>query len=249
MRIISVVPSLTELLFDLGLDEHIVGVTRFCIHPKNKIKSKQKVGGTKNLKIERILELSPTLIIANKEENAKADIEELQKSYTVLLTDIYSLEDALKSILTIGELTQSNIEAGLLVQKIQSEFDAYIPNNKLQGKKVAYLIWNDPIMICGRNTFINILIEKMGMKNVFPQIDGRYPQINESQLHLLEPDCIFLSSEPFPFKNKHLVDFQKRFPKTKVSLVDGEMFSWYGSRLKLVPEYLTKLQKELIISC
>lgn len=243
MRIISVVPSLTELLFDLGLESQIVGVTRFCIHPKEKTKKIKKIGGTKNLKIERIIELQPDLIIANKEENAKEDIQLLQQKCNVLLTDIFTLEDSLEVIKEIGELTSTKSQAEVLRNQINHAFNTMKIPSPLNGKTLAYVIWQNPVMIAGTNTFINDLITKLGFTNITKE--SRYPMINDEELNVLDPDYIFLSSEPFPFKEKQRAEFQKKHPNSRVVLVDGEMFSWYGSRLLLAPEYFQNLLFQL----
>ena len=244
MRIISVVPSLTELLFDLGIENEIVGITRFCIHPKGKVGSITKVGGTKSLKLERISSLNPDIIIANKEENAKSDIEYLQKHYNVLLTDIFTLDDALDSILEIGEKTNVFPIAQKLVTEIKYEFEQLKPFSN-SNNVVGYFIWENPKMISGRNTFINDLINKLGFVNMDINPESRYPELSTQEVNELNPDVIFLSSEPFPFKEKHKLEFEIQFPKARVILVDGEMFSWYGSRLKKAPKYFNQLIKEL----
>jgi ABC-type Fe3+-hydroxamate transport system substrate-binding protein len=244
MKIISVVPSLTELLFDLNLDRQLVGVTRFCIHPKDKVKSIPKIGGTKNLKLERIRSLKPDLIIANKEENAQTDIETLQNEFDLLVTDIITIEDAYAVILTIGQKTNTSLLAIELVSQIKFQFHKLSKIAKSK-KTVAYLIWNDPIMLAGKNTFIDQLLQQIGLTNILNEPNSRYPSVTNTELMQLEPEYIFLSSEPFPFKNLHKEVFAANFPKSQIILVDGEMFSWYGSRMKLAPNYLSLLLKTL----
>ncbi len=244
MRIISVVPSLTELLFDLGLQNEIVGITRFCIHPKQKNNKVTKVGGTKSLKLDRIFQLEPDIIIANKEENAQEDIEYLKKHFDVLLTDIFTLEQALESILEIGRRTNVIFKAKLLVEEIRMEFKHLKPFSKSKNK-VAYFIWDNPMMISGRNTFINNILEILGFENLDTNVASRYPELTNQKIIEGKPDFLFLSSEPFPFKEKQKLEFESRFPKMQVVLVDGEMFSWYGSRLKLAPKYFNQLIQEL----
>jgi ABC-type Fe3+-hydroxamate transport system substrate-binding protein len=245
MRIISVVPSLTELLFDLGLDDQIVGVTRFCIHPAEKVAKTKNVGGTKKLKLDVITSLNPDLIIANKEENSKDDILELQKNHTVLLTDIFTLEDAIDVITQIGKLTQTTLEASQLIEKIDAGFNQLKNTPTPNHSSCAYLIWQKPIMLAGRNTFINDLLNKMGVENLIESPNSRYPDFTLTELKEAKPAYLFLSSEPFPFKEVHQTEFEKEFPDSQVILVDGEMFSWYGSRLALAPYYFAKLLKQL----
>tara|TARA_R110002050_G_scaffold102774_1_gene211590 strand:+ start:25349 stop:26101 length:753 start_codon:yes stop_codon:yes gene_type:complete len=241
MRIVSVVPSLTELLFDLNLDNQIVGVTRFCIHPKAKTKAILKIGGTKNLKIQKIIDLKPDLIVANKEENERSDIEELQKHCVVWVTDILTIADALKVIITLGKKTNTEILAQSLVSKIKNEFEGLHKLNSEEPRNTAYLIWNDPIMLAGRKTFIQDMLEQIGCNNILKDSASRYPISSIEELKALNPNYIFLSSEPYPFKEKHQLAFQKALPNSKVLLVDGEMFSWYGSRMAKAPNYFNKL--------
>ena len=246
MRIISLVPSQTELLHDLGLDEEVVGITKFCVHPQQWFRSKTRVGGTKNIKMEVVHQLNPDLIIANKEENTKEQIEELNKSYRVWITDIKTLDDALQLIKNIGELTNTNIKANLLTDQIKERFtrlnkQLVTRNRKL---KTAYLIWQNPCMAAGGDTFIHDMMNHCGFENIFKETN-RYPKMTEEQFRGKNCELLLLSSEPFPFKENHIVAFQQQLPDTKIILVDGEMFSWYGSRLLYAPEYFLGLIKEL----
>jgi len=244
-RIVSIVPSQTELLFDLGLDEEVVGITKFCIHPIEKFASKTKIGGTKKLLIEKISDLKPDLIIGNKEENTKEEVELLMQEFPVWMSDIYNLEDAIKTITQIGELVNREPEAAYLNHLINVGFTDLqtLAVEKNINQTLAYLIWKDPYMFAGRNTFIDDILRKIGLQNVIQQ--SRYPELNISQLQTLNPKLIFLSSEPYPFKQKHIDEIQSPFPNAKVMLVDGEMFSWYGSRLVKAVNYLFHLQDEL----
>ncbi|SOD11386.1 ABC-type Fe3+-hydroxamate transport system, substrate-binding protein [Pedobacter xixiisoli] len=245
-RIISLVPSQTELLFDLGLDEEVVGLTKFCIHPIEKFAAKQKVGGTKKLNIDIIRELKPDLIIGNKEENSKADIELLQQEFPVWMSDIYNLEDAIQTISDIGNLVDRQPEATYLNHLINAGFRDLqtLALEKNIDKTVAYVIWKDPYMLAGRDTFINDILQKIGLRNI---INGsRYPEIELPQLQTKNCELVFLSSEPYPFKEKHLKEIRLALPKTKVMLVDGEMFSWYGSRLVKAVQYFFEFQNQLL---
>lgn len=244
-RIISLVPSQTELLFDLGLDSEIIGITKFCVHPESKFKVKTKIGGTKKLNLDLIRSLKPDLIIGNKEENEQTQIEELMKNLPVWMSDIYDLEDAKKTITQIGELVDRTPEAAYLNHLINAGFNDLqtlaLENNL--NKSVAYLIWKNPYMFAGRNTFINHMLAMNGLNNVIRE--NRYPEMDLNELALLKPELIFLSSEPYPFKEKHLEEIRVVIPEAKVMLVDGEMFSWYGSRLVKAVQYLFQFQKEL----
>jgi len=244
-RIVSIVPSQTELLFDLGLDEEIIGLTKFCIHPIDKFASRTKVGGTKKLNIDLIKDLKPDLIIGNKEENTQSDIEELAEFFPVWMSDIFTLDDAMKTITEIGELVDRAPEASYLNHLISAGFSdlkTFALQNNID-KKVAYLIWRKPFMAAGKNTFIDDVLLTNGMINVIGE--ERYPEITLEELKTLNCELILLSSEPYPFKEKHIEEIQAAIPNAKVLLVDGEMFSWYGSRLVKAVQYFFEFQKEL----
>jgi ABC-type Fe3+-hydroxamate transport system substrate-binding protein len=234
-RIVSLVPSQTELLVDLGLRDWIVGVTKFCIHPKGLKKEKTVIGGTKNFHFDKIESLQPDLIIGNKEENYQEGIERLSEKFPVWMSDIYTLEDAYRMILSIGELTDTSIKANQIVSQIK---DGLEKEFKLKGSAV-YLIWKDPLIAIGSNTFINSILEKAGFKNLINP--SRYPEIDLEEIVNLNPEFLLLSSEPFPFKEKHISFFQEKLPKTKIKIVDGEMFSWYGSRLLFAGRYFESI--------
>lgn len=234
-RIVSLVPSQTELLMDLGLKDRIVGITKFCIHPEGLKKDKTIIGGTKNFKIDRIDSLHPDLIIGNKEENDKEGIERLASKYPVWMSDIYNLEDAYQMILSIGKVTGAFSKAKQIVSQIKYELGKEF---KFKGSAI-YLIWKDPWIVVGSNTFIDSMLEKAGFQNLIHQT--RYPKIELEELVHFNPDNLLLSSEPFPFKEKHISFFLERLPKAKIRVVDGEMFSWYGSRLALSGKYFSNL--------
>jgi ABC-type Fe3+-hydroxamate transport system substrate-binding protein len=240
-RIISLVPSQTELLFDLGLDKEIIGITRFCIHPEEKCAKKVKVGGTKRFNFDLIDKLKPDLIIGNKEENYKAGIERLSSKYTVWMSDVNTLEDAYQMIKCVGDMVGKSNEAYDIVSEIKSKIKQFKYHSSI---KVAYFIWNRPYMVAGKNTFIDEMLGKFGFANVFGDLD-RYPEVTLDQIRDAGPAAIFLSSEPFPFKAKHLNEFKQRFPSTIIKLVDGTMFSWYGSRLRYTVDYFEKLINNL----
>ncbi len=238
-------PSQTELLFDLGLDEEVIGITKFCIHPIEKFAVRTKVGGTKKLKIDLIRALQPDLIIGNKEENTQHEIEELMNEFPVWMSDISNLGEATKTIAQIGELVNREPEAAYLNHLINAGFSDLqtLALSKNIHQRVAYLIWKDPYMFAAKNTFIDDVLSKIGLQNVITE--SRYPVMPLLELKALDPQLIFLSSEPYPFKEKHIDEIQKAIPNAKVRLVDGEMFSWYGSRLVKAVDYLFHLQDEL----
>jgi ABC-type Fe3+-hydroxamate transport system substrate-binding protein len=237
-RIVSLVPSQTELLFDLGLEPEIVGITKFCIHPQDKFKSTPKIGGTKKLNLKMIRELKPDLIIGNKEENERGQIEDLMREFPVWMSDINVLADATEMINAIGKLTGKSRKAGLISSEILKSFESL--NLVGDGKQtVAYFIWKDPYMVAGRDTFINDIINQAGFNNFIDL--KRYPELSFDQIRESKPDLVFLSSEPYPFKDVHVEEIKAICPAAKVMVVDGEMFSWYGSRLLHTPAYLRSL--------
>jgi ABC-type Fe3+-hydroxamate transport system substrate-binding protein len=240
-RIISLVPSQTELLFDLGLNEEIVGITRFCIHPAEKCARKIKIGGTKRFDFDLIGKLKPDLIIGNREENYKAGIERLRSNYTVWMSDVNTLDDAYQMITSIGDIVGKSKESSHIVSEIKSQIKRFKYHSCI---KIAYFIWNRPYMVAGKNTFIDDMLRTFGFANVFGELD-RYPEVTLDQVRDASPAAIFLSSEPFPFKAKHLNEFRERFPSTIIKLVDGTMFSWYGGRLRHSADYVEKLKKDL----
>lgn len=238
----SIVPSQTELLYDLGLESEVVGITKFCIHPDKWFREKTRIGGTKSLDLAKIKALNPDLIIANKEENEHSQIEELAKHFPVWISDIKTLQDALQMIAQIGEITDRKEKALCIAQQIQSSFAVLQLTPHQRPKRCAYFIWWNPVMSINSHTFIHDMIARCGWQNVFEQRqDSRYPEITDDELVAANPEIILLSSEPFPFAEKHMTHFQKLLPEAKVLLVDGEMFSWYGSRLLHSTAYLQSL--------
>ncbi|SEM71544.1 ABC-type Fe3+-hydroxamate transport system, substrate-binding protein [Mucilaginibacter gossypiicola] len=238
-RIISIVPSQTELLFYLGLDARVIGVTKFCIHPAENVKSIAKIGGTKQLDIAKIRLLNPDLIIANKEENDRFQVEELMNICPVWISDIFDLDSALQMINGIGDVTGRLEQANDLCKEIKHLLNGI----KLSSTKlnVAYLIWRKPYMLAGKGTFIDCMMQICGLNNVTDV--ERYPEIDADALIAAKPDLVFLSTEPYPFREKHINEFKAILPDAKVILVDGEMFSWYGNRLLYAPMYFKQLLK------
>jgi ABC-type Fe3+-hydroxamate transport system substrate-binding protein len=241
-RIISLVPSQTELLFDLGLEKEVIGITKFCIHPTQWFKLKKRIGGTKSIDIELVKDLNPDLIIANKEENTKEQIEQLFAIAPVWISDINCLLGAYDMIEKIGIVTKRVEAANKINQEIQLSFQ-HLSKLKMP-KKVCYLIWQNPYMTVGGDTFINDILQTCGLKNVFSNYN-RYPIIATDEIKDANPEIIFLSSEPYPFKAKHVDTLQQQFPNTNIKLVNGEMFSWYGSRLLKSVKYFNALLKEI----
>ena len=237
-RIVSVVPSQTELLYDLGLDNEIAGITKFCVHPDSWFRTKTRVGGTKKLDIDTIRILNPDLIIANKEENEKEHIELLAKEFPVWISDIKSIPDALQMIQVVGLIVDREEKANRIVDDIVAGFTTL--QQTVAIKRVAYFIWYNPWMSVGSDTFINSMILTLGWQNVFAD-KTRYPEISPEELRACNPDLVLLSSEPYPFKEKHIAEVKAILPKADVLLVDGEMFSWYGSRMMKAGDYMSQL--------
>jgi len=242
-RIISLVPSKTELLADFGLEEEVVGITKFCIHPKLWFKNKSRVGGTKNIDISKIIELQPSLVIANKEENDKEQIERLPPEILVWLSDIKTFEDALQMIKNLGNLLQVQNKANEILTQIKKAKSTYIKKNSSKIR-AAYMIWDKPMMVAGGDTYINAMMQLAGFQNVFAH-QNRYPTVIQEELYHQKPEVLLLSSEPFPFKQKHLAKYQNILPNSKILLADGTMFSWYGSRLSKAFPYFTTLKNNL----
>ena len=231
MRIISLVPSITDLLFDLHLNQEVVGITKFCVHPENWRNEKTIIGGTKNLNTEAILKLAPDMIFANKEENVKEQVEELGKKFRVVVTDVADIPSAFSMILELGRITSHKKEAVEIVRMAADEqWKLSIQKKSKKTNRAAYLIWNNPMMTVGSDTFIHHMMKEAGFENVFEN-SHRYPETNEEELFRLRPEYILLSSEPFPFSENHRLALAEKFPASKVILVNGEMFSWYGSRM------------------
>ena len=237
-RIVSLVPSQTELLVDLGLASSIVGLTKFCVHPIGFKESKTIVGGTKQVHYDTIESLNPDIIICNKEENTKEMVLELEKIAPVWVSDVYTVEDNLQLIEMLGELFAVTKSAEQLSQKIEmayGEFKAFMEDKA--RKNVAYVIWKNPYMVAGQNTFIDSILQLHRFDNIFKNQDSRYPEVSEDELK--NADAVFLSTEPFPFKEEDVLALKNALG-VQVRLVDGEYFSWYGSRvLKAFPYFKT----------
>ncbi len=241
-KIICLVPSITEYLFDLGLENNIIGITKFCIKPVNKGQKVTKIGGTKQLKLDLIDKLKPDLIIANKEENTKADIEYLCSKYNVYVSDVNTINESYEMMLNIGILTNKVNEAKKIINKIKHIFKAI--KHSFKAISVVYFIWKNPYMLCGGNTFINSILTHLGFKNSILHLD-RYPQVDLAMLLELNPSVCLLSTEPYPFNEKNCIELNLELGFNKSIIVDGEMFSWYGSRMIYWENYILKLKDSL----
>jgi len=245
-RIVSLVPSQTELLADLGLEEEVVGITKFCVHPGRWFRTKTRVGGTKKLHLDRIEALQPDLVLANKEENERGQIEALAARFPVWVSDVANLEDALDMIRRVGDLTGKRRPAEDLARRIREGF-ARLRDASSQAPplRVAYFIWRQPWMVAGGDTFIHSVLEAAGFCNVFAERQ-RYPEVTMEEVAQAAPDVLLLSSEPFPFGEKHVHELAELLPHIPAVLVDGQLCSWYGSRLLYTPDYLGALHQRLV---
>lgn len=188
-----------------------------------------KIGGTKNFNFKKIRELEPDLIIGNKEENYKEGIDLLKKEYPVWLSDIQTVPDALSLIIELGQLLGRKKEADELYQKLSNSYES-IRNTK-KGS-VVYVIWKEPLLTAGSDTYINSMLEWVGYENIIK--DLRYPKKTFEDIQELKPEKILLSSEPFPFKENDKTFFKNKTKVEEVELVNGEFYSWYGSRVSKV---------------
>lgn len=257
-RIVSLVPSQTELLYDLGLEVSIVGITKFCVHPFHFKATKSIVGGTKNVNFDKIKALQPDIIIANKEENTKEMVEQLNTICPVWVTDIITINDNLQMISDFGKLFNKRTEAQKWSDKINfayQDFQNFIKDTRgiaeqsgaKATQKVAYFIWANPYMVAGKNTFINELLKLNKFENIYENKEERYPEIIIQKIRIQgDPDIVLLSSEPFPFKDEHAFEIGRFTHHAKTVFVDGEMFSWYGTRILKAFDYFKKLHLRLL---
>jgi ABC-type Fe3+-hydroxamate transport system substrate-binding protein len=236
-RIVCLVPSITELLCDLGLSEQLVGRTGFCIHPWETVKSIPKVGGTKDLKFDRIRELEPTHVVVNVDENRKEDAETLAEFVpNVVVTHPLAPRDNLALYRQMGETFGVEAEAEKLCGEFEAAYERAIANRGPE-QKVLYLIWCDPWMTIAPETYISQTLSLFGWETIPRQTEERYPQVDISACDV---DRVLLSSEPFHFKANHVREVEGLVPGATVSLIDGEMTSWYGSRAIRGLDYLAK---------
>ena len=245
-RIISLVPSLTETLCDLGLEEKLVGITKFCVHPFHLKSTKKIVGGTKKVHYEKIRLLQPDFIVANKEENTQEMIIELGKICPVWVTDIATIEDVFKTFTDFGRLFNCRTDAQKWIDKITyglTDFKKF--RMQLPQRKAAYFIWKNPYMVAGSGTFIDYLLQLNRFENCYGN-QTRYPEIELKKMRLNgDPDIVLLSSEPYPFKEEDAFEIGRFTHHAKTVFVDGEVFSWYGTRLHKSFDYFKALHKRL----
>ncbi|MEI4770630.1 helical backbone metal receptor [Psychrobacillus sp. FJAT-51614] len=236
-RIVSICPAITETLFALGLDNEIIGRTKYCIFPKKTVDKVEIVGGTKEVNEEKIRGLQPDLILAEKEENTKEIVQALEKIAPVFVLEVQSIKDAYRFIKTLGLLTNKEQKADEIIASCKASFPATPVGNI---KKAAYAIWRKPYMVVGGTTYINDVLYTLGFHNPFEKVGSRYPSVTKEEFAKSNLDVLLLASEPFPFQEKHIAEFQDFLPNTKIILVDGEMF-WYGAKMITAGPYLKEL--------
>lgn len=243
VRIVSLVPSLTEALAALGLDAETVGLTRFCVHPAGWKARKTIVGGTKGTDPARVLALAPDLVIANREENDRAPVEALAASgVPVWLSDIATVADTLDALRSLGRVTGRASEGDALADRIARAFASVPPPSR--PVRAAYLIWRDPWMTVGADTIVHDVMARGSLANAFGD-RTRYPAVTPDEIHAADPDVVLLSSEPFPFAEQHVAEVQAIAPRARIVLVDGEALSWYGPRLALAPAEIARVLGEI----
>jgi iron complex transport system substrate-binding protein len=245
-RIVSLVPSQTELLCDLALENELVGITKFCVHPYHLKSTKTIVGGTKKVDFEKIKALNPDFILCNKEENSYAFLPELEKIAPTYFSDVNTIQNSVDLILRLGSIFNRRTEADNLAHKIEfklNDFNQFIKDKPT--RKVAYFIWAKPWMVAGNNTYINEMLQLNKFENIYDTM-SRYPKIEINKIrHEGDPDVIILSSEPFSFKDEHALEIGTYTNRSITVFGDGEMFSWFGSRILLAFDYFKKLHKKL----
>ena len=224
-RIVSLVPSITELLAHYGLHDRVVGITKFCTHPNEWYRTKTRIGGTKSIDVTKIQQLRPDLIIANQEENDRAAVEALATTIPTYVSRVASLHDAEVLYEAIGRLTDTPAAARSFLVKVRQASTRL--RGRYTGRRVAYLIWQDPYMVAGGDTYIHAVLHHLGLVNVFAD-RSRYPVVDLATCRALGAEVLLLSSEPFPFAPRHAAAMRREWGGAHYHLVDGRWFSWYG---------------------
>jgi ABC-type Fe3+-hydroxamate transport system substrate-binding protein len=244
-RIVSLVPSITELVCELGLADQLVGRTGFCVHPKETLKKIPKVGGTKSVNLKKIRELAPTHVIVNVDENKKETADALAEFVpNIIVTHPLAPLDNLALYRLIGSAFDVQDKAEALCAQFENEYNR-IKTNSFKPRKVLYLIWKDPWMTVSRDTYVSRTLQLFGMQTVPEASPTRYPELES--LDVPDADSILLSTEPYRFREKHRDELQSTLKKP-VRLIDGEMTSWYGPRaiagLRYLADFSAALSKE-----
>jgi len=233
-RIVSLVPSITETLIELGAGNRVVGITNYCIHPARAVDDIPRVGGTKGASLEKIDALRPDLVITNREENRKRRIDALREKYPVYVTYPRTVEQALKIVADLGTLTRTSAKAAEIAEtcdQIVTSTDPVVRGNPFP---TACLIWRDPWMAVGADTYISDLLGTFGFRNVFTRDDGRYPEVSLGTIAERGTDVIILPNEPYAFAepDRRQIDssLTEKGRKVRILLVDGSYLTWFGYR-------------------
>jgi ABC-type Fe3+-hydroxamate transport system substrate-binding protein len=249
-RIVSLVPSVTELLFDLGLAGQIVGRTGFCIHPRQAVRKVPKVGGTKTIDVARIKRLQPTHLVVNVDENPRPLVEALARFVPhVVVTHPLGPHDNLRLYRLMGGIFGRESEAQALCRRFEAvceEVAAAV--SEWPPQKVLYLIWKSPWMTVSSDTYISRMLATVGWQTIAPSSNARYPSVDITAPTAAQASFILLSSEPYAFRERHCVEILDLLPpgaKTRVALIDGAMTSWYGSRAIAGLTYLRDFRRSL----
>ena len=249
-RIVSLVPSITELLFDLGLAPQVVGRTGFCVHPKEQVKRVAKVGGTKSIEVARIKRLAPTHLIVNVDENPRATVEELRSFVPhVVVTHPLGPEDNFGLYRLLGGIFSREEQAAELSRQLEREYEhTLVAAAAWPRRKVLYLIWKSPWMTVSPDTYISRMLSTVGWETFPSESDVRYPPVELKPSLLQDVDFVLLSSEPYIFRERHcveIIDHLSSDSHTRVALIDGAMTSWYGSRAIRGLAYLRDFRRNL----
>ncbi len=245
MRIVSLCPSLTELVFDLGRGGDLVGITDFCVHPADKVGAIEKVGGTKTPKMARIVELRPDLVLLNEEENRVEDAEALARANVRCHTSFpRDAQGTAAMVRSIGAALERVTEAESIAKDIETR-TARVRKDAAGKREVSfgYLIWRKPWMAVNRDTFAHALLAQAGGRNVFADLPDRYPEIEPDDLARASPDLVLLCTEPFSFQAKHIEELTllTGLPRQRFKIADGEYLSWHGSRTPSGIDYAERL--------
>jgi ABC-type Fe3+-hydroxamate transport system substrate-binding protein len=250
MRIVSLCPSLTELVYDLGRGDALVGRTKFCRHPADRVGAVEKAGGTKDPKVARIVALAPDLVLLNEEENRREDAEALAAAGIPLHVSFpRDAQDTAEMVRSIGDAVDAPDAAARIAADIEARsarVRAAAAARAARGEPAprwSYLIWRRPWMAVSGDTFVHALLAQAGGVNVFAALPTRYPSVEPAALAAADPDVVLLSSEPFPFAEQHADELaaETGLPRERFRLVDGELLSWHGSRTPEGVDYAARV--------